>query len=349
MTGPDFNRIRRKLLRWYDRNRRELPWRKTRRPYAIWVAETMLQQTQVQTVLPYYRRFLKSFPSLRALDRSSLENVLSHWSGLGYYRRAENLKKSARIILRRHNGRIPAEYAQLLALPGIGGYTAGALMSIAFNKPYAALDGNARRVISRLFGLQKPKIERTAAALVAPKRPGDFNQAIMDLGATICLPRAPKCAACPLSSFCVARLQWSRSKFKPVSVKRSVRTEWPLLLIVNNGRLLLRRRPTGGLLGGLWEVPGGEKKTEESLGDALDRHLGKLRECTRSMVSVGEVRHSITYRRIVAPVFRAVVEKGLPFPDDRCRWVSVSMLHRYPLSSLSLKAARFLFNEKVSS
>jgi A/G-specific adenine glycosylase len=348
MSGPDFNRIRRKLLFWYDRNRRDLPWRKTRRPYAIWVAETMLQQTQVQTVLPYYRRFLKSFPSLRALNCATLENVLSHWSGLGYYRRAENLKKAARIIMRSHSGRIPADYAQLLALPGIGAYTAGALMSIAFNKPYAALDGNARRVVSRLFGLSEKRIERVATALVAPERPGDFNQAIMDLGATICLPRAPKCAACPLSSFCVARLQWSRRKLKPVSVKRSVRTEWPLVLIVNDGRLILRRRSAGGLLGGLWEVPGGEKKPKESLGDALDRHLGELRKHTRLMVPVGELRHSITYRRIVAPVFRAVLDRDLFLPSSRWRWVPISTLGRYPISSLSLKAARFLFDEELS-
>jgi A/G-specific adenine glycosylase len=349
MSDPDFNQIRRKLLRWYDRNRRELPWRKRRRPYAIWVAETMLQQTQVQTVLPYYRRFLKSFPSLRALDRAPLENVLSHWSGLGYYRRAENLKKAARIVMRRHNGRIPADYTQLLALPGIGSYTAGALMSIAFNKPYAALDGNARRVISRLLGLSEKRIEQPAAALVAPERPGDFNQAIMDLGATVCSPRAPSCEACPLSLLCVAHLQWSRRKFKPGSVKRSIKTEWPLVLIVNKGRLLLRRRPAGGLLGGLWEVPGGEKKAEESLGEALDRHLGKLRQYARSIVPVGEIRHSITYRRIVAPVFRAAIDRALPLTGSRCRWVSISMLGCHPLSSLSLKAARFLFHEKVSS
>jgi A/G-specific adenine glycosylase len=309
----------------------------------------MLQQTQVRTVLPYYRRFLKAFPSLRALDRAPLESVLAHWSGLGYYRRAENLKKAARIIRRRHNGRIPANYETLVALPGIGGYTAGALMSIAFDMPYAALDGNARRVISRLCGLAEKKVDRTGTALVAPERPGDFNQALMDLGATICSPRDPNCAVCPLSSLCAARLHRSRRRFKPISGKRSVKTEWPLVLIVNGGRLLLRKRPAGDLLGGLWEVPGGEKKPAESIAAALERHLGKLRKHARAVVPVGEVRHAITYRRIVAPVFVAPVGKAFRLADNRCRWVSISRLGCYPLSSLSLKAARFLVHEKVSS
>jgi A/G-specific adenine glycosylase len=335
-------RIQRALLAWYDRTRRDLPWRRTQDPYAKWIAETMLQQTQVQTVLPYYRRFLKTFPSVGALDRARRDRVLALWSGLGYYRRATNLKAAARAIVRVHGGKIPREFRALRALPGIGDYTAGALMSMAFGAPYAAIDGNARRVLTRLFNAATEKSVRAAAArLVAISRPGDFNQALMDLGATVCLARAPCCRECPVASHCAARQRGGVRKL--LARKTAVRKiDWPLALIEKDGKILLRRRPPGGILPGLWEIPGGERKKSESLRAALARHLDGAGDRVNLGNVVGVIHHSITHRRIRAPVYRYAFAGDAPPPAPGWRWFRLSSLGRHPLSSLSLKAARLL-------
>lgn len=342
MPQRNFNQIRRRLLAWYQRNHRDLPWRRTRDPYAIWIAETMLQQTQVKSALPYYRRFLKAFPTIGALDRAAKGEILALWSGLGYYRRAENLKRAARIIMREHRGRIPRDFASLRALPGVGPYTAGALMSIAFDKPYPALDGNARRVLMRAFGLKKEAdLQRIGKLLVSPARPGPFNQALMDLGATICSVREPNCPSCPIGRSCAASSSGCfQFKVPPATKRRIEKVEWPLAVIQNNQKILLRRRPAGGLLGGLWEVPGGEREKGESPEATLTRHLNGLGKIARPASFVGEVRHSITYRKIRAPVFFFSYRKQVRLPHPGWRWALLSSLQRYPLSSLSLKAIR---------
>ncbi|MCY4443108.1 MAG: A/G-specific adenine glycosylase, partial [Deltaproteobacteria bacterium] len=235
--------MRAALLRWYDRGKRDLPWRRTRDPYAIWVSETMLQQTQVATVLPYYHRFMEAFPSVEALDRASLDAVRSVWSGLGYYRRAANLKQAARLLVSRHGGRLPADYRALLGLPGIGRYTAGAVMSIAFEQPYAAPDGNLRRVYARLLGLTDSKaIDQAAERMVSRSRPGDFNQAVMELGATLCLPGLPLCDRCPVAHWCRARASGAFDVPRRPPV-RTRAVQWPLVLVESLSRVLLHRRP----------------------------------------------------------------------------------------------------------
>lgn len=339
-----FKQIRIRLLRWFDQNRRDLPWRRTRDPYAIWIAETMLQQTQVKTVLPYYRRFLNTFPTLKALDRASREEVLALWSGLGYYRRAENLKKAARRVAREHRGIIPQEFDTLRALPGVGPYTSGALMSIAFNQPYPALDGNARRVLARLFDLKREKeLWAISKRLVSPSRPGHFNQALMELGSTVCLSRDPHCWICPVAQFCRARRSVHFESKQSSPAKRKIKNiEWPLVVIRNKRRILLHRRPQGGLLGGLWEIPGGERQKGESLEATLSRYLNGLDKQVRPHSFVGEIRHTITHRRIRAPVFVCSNYKKGSLPHPSWRWSSLSSLHRYPLSSLSLKAIRLV-------
>src|SRR2546428_607517 len=222
--------IRRQLLRWYDKVHRDLPWRRTRDPYAIWIAETMLQQTQVATVVPYYERFLKAFPNVEALDRAPLSRVLTLWSGLGYYRRAANLKKSARALIRDHGARLPESYKALRALPGVGDYTAGALLSIAFGKPYPAIDGNARRVLGRIFALETDKqIRDMASRLVPASRPGYFNQGLMELGATICITKNPRCCECPVAYTCEGRTAERRLPAKKITTLRSV--TWPLAIV----------------------------------------------------------------------------------------------------------------------
>ncbi|OGP30275.1 MAG: hypothetical protein A2038_15535 [Deltaproteobacteria bacterium GWA2_57_13] len=342
MPTNKLNLTRRRLLRWYGQNRRALPWRRTRDPYAIWVAETMLQQTQVKTVLPYYSRFLKAFPKLKDLAQTRRQKVLALWSGLGYYRRAENFIRAARLILKEHGGNIPRDYRRLRNLPGVGPYTAGALMSIAFGQPYPALDGNARRVLGRALNVRKERnLQKIAQELVSGPRPGHLNQALMELGATVCQSRDPNCPRCPLAPSCAARSSGElRLHGAPRRKSQPVYVDWPLALIQSDGRLLIRRRPKGGILGGLWELPGGESKKGEGPKSALKRHLDELNGQVNFISRVGEIRHSITYRRIRAPVYCLVAKKKRRLPSSHWRWVSISALPRYPLSSLTLKAVR---------
>lgn len=340
----NFTPIRVGCLRWYAGHRRDLPWRRTRDAYAIWIAETMLQQTQVKTVLPYYRRFLRTFPRLRSLARASRRRVLAEWSGLGYYRRAENLLKAARRIVREHGGVLPRDFAALRSLPGIGTYTAGALMSIAFNRPYPALDGNARRVLARVFNLREEgDLQTIAQRLVDGPNPGQFNQALMELGSRVCRAREPACPICPLALHCVAR----RAGKLASSGARAHRSQlyavdWPMLLLQQQGRILLRRRPNDGLLGGLWELPGGERTESESRGAALRRQLDGLAKHLHTLIEIGELRHNITNYRIRAPIYRGAIRGKVPPAPSNWRWVPIASLKRYPMSSLTVKALKLL-------
>ena len=341
-----FRGIRQRLLRWYDHYRRDLPWRRTRDPYAIWIAETMLQQTRVQVMIPYYQRFLRTIPTLEHLNRASLEWVLTLWSGLGYYQRPKNLKRATRIIFQKHQGKIPRKFEILRSLPGIGDYTAGALMSIAFHRPIPALDGNARRVLKRIFNIGKEReLRECAELLVSRSRPGQFNQALMDLGATICRVRDPRCSQCPLAQVCIVRASGRIDARLTSPAKRTSQIiEWPLAIIRRDARILVRRRTGRGILNGLWEVPGGERKKRESLKASLLRHLGELGDRVNSSSLIGEIRHSITYRRIRAPLFLCNLSHSgeLPLSQSEWRWLSTHRLHQYPLSSLSLKAVKIL-------
>ena len=333
--------IRRKLLRWYQTNKRDLPWRRSRDPYAIWISETMLQQTQVNTVIPYYDRFLDELPTVEALARAPLARVLRLWSGLGYYRRAENLKKAAQQIVRSHGGKMPQDFAQLGALAGVGDYTAGALMSIAFGKPHPAIDGNARRVLSRLLRItDERKLRSAAAELVPPNRPEEFNQALMELGATVCTAKSQRCSDCTLSSLCASRStpgvpsprRRPAAKFKNVS--------WPVAIMCRSGKILLRRRGTKGLLASLWELPGRELTGRESIAALFSRELSDVNIRFARPKKLGEVSHAITYRRIRAPVYVfALLDKG-PFklPRSQWRWIAPANLREYAVSSMTAKA-----------
>jgi A/G-specific adenine glycosylase len=343
--------IRLRLLRWYDKNKRDLPWRKTKDPYAIWVAETMLQQTQVKTVILYYERFLDVFPTVRALARAPQQQVLRVWSGLGYYRRAENLKRAARQLVRRHEGKIPRTYDELRSLPGVGNYTAGAVLSIAFQQRYPALDGNARRVLGRLFNLTDDKeLRARAIQLIPPSRPGDFNQSLMELGATLCTPRAPNCRVCPVGLACAARSRIhlrARATIRREPVLRNV--TWPLAIVRRQGKILLHHRATKGLLAHLWELPGGEVAQRDRLEAALRRQLGNLSADLSRPRRIGEFRHSITYRRIRAPIylFDYCPAGKIQLPARRWRWTQRSELGNYPTSSMTRKALRlFDIHEK---
>jgi A/G-specific adenine glycosylase len=350
---PDPHAVTRALVRWFTRAHRDLPWRRTRDPYAIWISETMLQQTQVSAVIPYYQRFLKSFPTAAALDRAPLKKVLTSWSGLGYYRRAENLKKAAADLVRRHGGRLPGDHEALRALPGVGAYTAGALMSIAFGKPFPAVDGNVRRVLGRLFEVSSESdLRELATQLVPQHRPGEFNQALMELGATLCTPLAPTCDSCPLSFRCASRRGALTPKSLPAKTQpRFTSVTWPLAIVCRNGKVLLRRRAANGLLRGMWELPGGELKKPQSVTAALRRELGAVDSHHAKPLPIGALRHTITYRKIHAPIFllRLRPAAKLTLPSASWRWLAPASVRRYPVSSMTAKAlAIFAAHEKSS-
>ena len=325
------NAIRRALLRWYARGHRDLPWRRSRDPYRIWVSEIMLQQTQVETVKPYFRRFVRRFPSVRALAAAPADAVMKAWEGLGYYARARNLHRAAKIISSDFAGRWPESPEELMKLPGIGRSTAGAISSIAFGRDAPVLDGNVVRVLCRVFRVRRnPRESRTqrrlwemAQNLLPPNRAGDFNQALMDLGATVCVPRNPRCGICPLATWCLARAHGDQDKL-PVKTKRKPIPHYDVAVgVIRRGkRLLIDRRKPEGLLGGLWEFPGGKRKGNESLEHCLTREireeLGIRVKIVRPLMSVP---HAYTHFRITLHVYECRLVAG-PERSRTGRYVS---------------------------
>ncbi len=319
-THPDPPRVRTLLLEHYDAHRRDLPWRESREPYRVWVSEIMLQQTRVETAIPYYHRWMERFPTVEALADGDEEAVLKAWEGLGYYTRARNLRRSALIVRERLGGVLPDDSQSLKTLPGIGEYSAGAIASIAYGEVVPAVDGNARRVLSRLFDLVDPtdaSLRKRAGELVDPDRPGDWNQALMELGATICTARSPGCTVCPLTGQCRARAQGTQ-ELRPASKRRArVRTvSYAVLVAVNPaGELLMVRRPPDGLLGGLWEFPAVEIGAEDAppaggaltVGSSLhERCLSRLEDLGAELPSgtppfgiLPEVSHVFTHLKAV--------------------------------------------------
>ncbi len=337
-----FEEIARALLGWYAANRRDLPWRRRQDPYAIWVAEVMLQQTRVETAIPYYERFMARFPTLQDLAAAPLEEVLKAWEGLGYYARARHLHRAARLLMEKHNGSFPQTIAAWRRLPGVGPYTAAAVLSIAFGKDLLALDGNAARVLVRLFAIEEDprrptgrrRLQALGERLLPPGRAGDFNQALMDLGATLCTPKAPRCSECPIRAFCAAFHHGKPEAFPVRGPRRSLPHYDVTAGVIQDGeRVLIAQRPPEGMLGGLWEFPGGKVEPGESLEECLRR---ELREELGIEVEVLEpmmtIRHAYTHMRITLHVFRCRWIGGTPQPIgcSDARWVRVDELDRYP-------------------
>jgi A/G-specific adenine glycosylase len=280
------------------------------------------------------------------LDRAPLAKVLAHWSGLGYYRRAENLKKSARIVAQRYFGRLPADYENLRALPGIGDYTAGALLSIAFGKPYPAIDGNARRVLARIFLVTgEEKLRDLACQLVSTPKAGQFNQSLMELGSVLCTPKNPSCAKCPVETLCLAQKSRDGIPRGPAKKKGAPRAVvWPLAIVRRSGKLLLRRRPARGILAGLWEFPGGEQRNRARSQSLFEKYFSQPHRTALQPLRLGDVSHSITNRRIRAPVYLIELAPANKIRLDgaRWRWVSPMALHRQPTSAMTRKAVKLL-------
>ena len=333
--------LRRRLLEWYGKFRRDLPWRHTDDPYRVWLSETMLQQTRVETVVPYYRRFLERFPDLRSLALADEQDVLKQWEGLGYYSRARNLKRAAERVVRDHGGRVPSDPDALGALPGIGRYTAGAIRSIAFKQAAPVVDGNVKRVLARLLAEPRPsdaQLWDLAGQLVAGEDPDQFNQALMELGATVCVPRNPLCPTCPLRRGCAGAATGRPKDFPARAAKprpRAVRALGGVLR--SRGKLLLLRRPSRGLLGGLWEIP-------SVPGDDPGVLVETLRERTgldaRPSAALGEVRHVFSHRDLtlrVVELDRRGGRKRARSGDVESRWCGAAEIAQLPLSRLMHK------------
>jgi len=346
-----------RLLSWYGRNARCLPWREppghlAPDPYRVWVSEIMLQQTRVETVLPYYQHWMESFPNVATLAQASLQEVLSAWEGLGYYSRARNLQRSARVIMEKYAGELPAEPADLRKLPGIGRYTAGAIASIAFGKDEPALDGNIRRVLSRVFDVSEParspqgerRLWELAASNLPPGRASDYNQALMDLGATICTPRDPDCPSCPINSLCKANALGIQELRPVLESKTGIPHYTVTAAVIRQGEhVLIAQRPLNGLLGGLWEFPGGKLLPGEDLVSCLQREI-----CEELGVeinvggSLGIYRHAYTHFRVTLHAFACTLHNGRepqPLQAHALRWITTSELEEYPMGKIDRQIA----------
>jgi len=345
------------LLNWYQHYARELPWRNHPDPYRIWVSEVMLQQTRVDTVIPYFLDWMDRFPTISALAEASQQEVLAVWEGLGYYSRARNLHRAAQIVVRDYSGALPGDLHALRKLPGIGRYTAGAIASIAFGLDEPAMDGNIRRVLARLFDVSEPekspagerRLWELAAGNLPPGQAGDYNQALMDLGATICTPRDPDCTRCPLVEMCQAYALGIQEQRPVVMPRRSIpHIIVTAAIIQHQKQVLIAQRPLNGLLGGMWEFPGGKLNPGEDLVACLKREI-----CEELGIEIivedafGTYRHAYTHFRVTLHAFccrlaGAALPQVLQVQD--IRWVDVRELAGYPMGKIDRQIASQLIN-----
>ena len=347
----DFSRL---LLEWYTSSARSLPWRNDPQPYAVWVSEIMLQQTRVDTVLPYFLRWMERFPTIADLAAADVQEVLQVWEGLGYYSRARNLHEAARQVVAEFDGRLPAERDELDRLPGIGRYTAGAIASIAFGRDEIALDGNLRRVAARIFDIALPARSPQGEALLLENlqknlpsgRAGDFNQAMMDLGSSICTPREPDCPHCPLLPVCQAAALGVQLE-RPVLDRRPASPHYLVTAaVIRRGKVvLITRRPAKGLLGGMWEFPGGKLEAGETLSGCLAR---EIREELGVEIHVGQeigvFRHAYTHFKVTLHAFEAVLLSGEPqaLHADDLKWATVEELSTFPMGKIDRQISKVL-------
>jgi A/G-specific adenine glycosylase len=346
-----------KLINWYKKSHRKLPWRETENPYYIWISEVMLQQTQVGTVKPYYEKFIQKFPTVKALAKADLQEVLKIWEGMGYYSRARNLHKAAKIVMSEMGGKVPDNYQQFRQLPGVGQYIAAAVQSIAFHQPCAVVDGNVKRVLARLFTIKTPVndaksnkvFQQKASEILNRKNPGMFNQAMMELGALICRPQNPLCAKCPVKQFCAAFQTNTIDKY-PVRKKQMPVPKYYIAVgVVNkNGKILITKRKESGLLGGLWEFPGGKILDRETAQQACIREIKEEVNLKIKVVEyLTQVKHAYTHFKIVLDVFQCQYVSGRVKLNGAVdyRWIKLNEIEKFPFPKANHKFIPMLKSE----
>lgn len=331
------------LLSWFKKHQRKLPWRGIHDPYRIWVSEVMLQQTQVIKVIDYFEKFINRFPSVSELASATVQDVLKMWEGLGYYARARNLHKAAIVIMKEYNGEVPLDYEAFRNLPGVGDYSAAAVQSIAFNRPYAAVDGNIKRVLARLFQLEVPINDASSAKVFQNKadgildkqRPGLYNQAMMELGATVCRPQSPTCLVCPVNMYCQVFHTRRQDEYpRRRKTKAIPEHQMAAAVIYRENEVLLIQRPLDGLLGGLWEFPNGKITTNETVEEGCLRNIVETVNLTvTNLKYLSCIRHAFTHFKIVVDVFQCDYESGEVILDGpiKAKWVDVTAIKDYPL------------------
>ncbi len=357
MNKKKIKQFQQKLSRWYDKNHRLLPWRETDDPYLIWVSEVMLQQTQVNTVIPYYTNFIRLFPEVSRLAASDLQKVLKAWEGLGYYARARNFHRASRILMAENKGQVPDQPIDFQKLPGVGDYIAAAVQSIAFHHPLPVVDGNVKRVLARLFQINDPvnhssahSIFKSAAmTLLDIRHPGNFNQAMMELGALICSPKKPGCRDCAVSVFCKAFQDHHVSEY-PKRLKRKPSPEYHIAvgIVRKNSKFLITQRKPEGLLGGLWEFPGGKVRKGESAEQACVR---EIKEEINLKIKIDSfftrIKHAYTHFKIIMDVYYCSHVSGrvkLNGPVD-FQWVTRNQIRKYPFPGANLKFIQYITEE----
>jgi A/G-specific adenine glycosylase len=349
------------LIDWFKSNQADLPWRRGRDPYRVWLSEIMLQQTQVETVIPYFERFLHQFPDIASLAAASLDQVLKAWEGLGYYSRARHLHQVARLLVEQFDGQLPSTVAELMKLPGIGRYTAGAIASLAFGEDAPLLDGNVIRVLSRLLNLAgdvsssavRRSLWQTAEALVPPGKAGLWNEGLMELGRRICTPRHPDCSHCPVKDYCLARQEGVQEQ-RPVKTRRQPLPHYEVAAAIirdRKGQILIAQRPIDKMLGGLWEFPGGKRERGETLTDCVQREIA---EELGIQIEVGPqfavVKHSFTHFKMTMTVYLCDYVSGAPqaIGCSAWAWIALDAFDRYAFPATDRKIIQALQNGQPS-
>jgi len=355
LTEKDF---RSRLLAWYDKNKRDMPWRDCHDPYQTWISEIMLQQTRVDQATPYFERFMERFPDVYALAEADQQDVLKVWEGLGYYSRARNMHHAAKTVVDKFKGKIPDTEKDILELKGVGPYTASAVLSIAFSKPHAVVDGNVLRVLTRYLGIEddirsaatKNAIQEAADELLDKNRPGDFNQAVMELGATLCTPSNPDCRECPVSAGCVAysTLKTDSIPYKSPAKKRP-HHQIGVGIIKDNEEVLIALRPEDAMLGGLWEFPGGKQKEGEDIEQTVVRELKEELGVDVAVTNpLMKLNHGYSHFKITLHAYLCELKNGKPEPktSQQLKWVSVSELDQYPFPKANRKLTEKLMESE---
>ena len=340
------------ILDWYDINKRNLPWRLTKDPYKIWLSEVMLQQTQVSTVIPYYENWIRKFPTVDSVAKVNIDEALKMWEGLGYYKRCRNFHSAAKIIVSKHNGMIPNSYNILLSLPGVGNYVASAILSIAFNKKFAAIDTNLNRVISRILGIKKltkwnkNRINKYATLLVEHQRPGDVNQALMDIGSQLCTTKKALCSSCPNQNICKAFQSSNPLQFPQILAKKPPRLKKFVAGYISlNKNIIINKRPNNVMLGGLWQLPTFEFKESEKRADIEDLFRKKVGKDINIEGKIGIVKHEYSHLKAEVALY-LFSKKNNSIKLDDSKWIKINDVDEYAFSNVNHKLIQLMSNKK---